>query len=165
MKKYFREVERGVFTPFLENGTTFVCQGRFLKFFRGVSFFSPHISPSQTAVLFFLSRGCSRFWPKFRCSYKNHVFLPKIFFFLLSVFIFTWGSACCSRGVMFYLICSFSSLVHISLFPPTEAPVPGAVIVHADIFVVFCVYFVHKTYFFVFFFAIVFSFSCVCSAR
>ena len=43
MKKYFREVERGVFTPFLENCTTFVCQGRFLKFFRGVSFFSsPH---------------------------------------------------------------------------------------------------------------------------
>ena len=27
IKKYFREVERGVFTPFLENGTTFVSQG------------------------------------------------------------------------------------------------------------------------------------------
>ena len=43
MKKYFREGGWGVFTPFLENGTTFVSQGRFSKFFRGVSFYSsPH---------------------------------------------------------------------------------------------------------------------------
>ena len=33
-------------------------------------------------------------------------------------------------------------------FPPPAAPVPGAGIVHADIFVVFCIYFVNKTFFF-----------------
>ena len=36
-------------------------------------------------------------------------------------------------------------------FPPPAAPVPGAGIVHADFFVVFCVYFVHKTFFLDFF--------------
>jgi hypothetical protein len=55
-KKYFREFEWGVFTPFLENGTIFVSQGRFSKFFRGVFFFLlPHISPSGAVAVFFLA--------------------------------------------------------------------------------------------------------------
>ena len=155
----------GVFTPFLENGTTFVSQGRFRNTLAACLFFPPHISPSGTPVVFFLTRGCFCAWPKFRQACKNPVFQLKNIYFSVKCVNFHIGQCVLSPGQW----CLFVMLVIVvSLrlsFPPPAAPVPGAVIVHANIFVVFCVYFVHKTFFLDFFFAIVFSFSCASSAR
>ncbi len=102
MKKYFREGEWGVFTSFLENGTIFVSQGRFSKFFRGVSFFSSPHQPVSNGRYIFSVKGLFSFLADISVLVQKPCFFcPKFFFFFVNCVYFHIGQCMLFSGFNF----------------------------------------------------------------
>ncbi len=90
--KIFSETLKGVFSHhFLKMAQLSFAKVDFRNSFAACLFFPPHISPSGTAVVFCLARGCFRVLPKFRQSVKNLCFLVKNFIFALKFVHFHIG--------------------------------------------------------------------------
>ena len=126
MKISFRVGDWVFFIQFLENRKALVSQGRFSKFFRGVSFYSV-----LNSLCVFSCKGVFSCLAEISTHAKKCVFLAPNFFFYFKVCLF-------SRWVVYYTFWVSLPVCHSCFRPtfifrccPSVAPVTAAAIVHA----------------------------------